>query len=114
MEQHTKPESCGLCDKGWMPDGDPASRVCGLLGLDAIVEADRLNPECPLIEKPREQPTKAAMQTEIAQLRADKAELLEALRRAREDIVDPNRGPSGSVPALLRIDTALTKARKES
>lgn len=40
-------------------------------------------------------------------------ELLAALRQARADILDPNRGPHGTGPAIAKIDAAIAKAEAE-
>jgi len=38
------------------------------------------------------------------------SQLLEALREARRDILDPNRGISATGPAISKIDAAIKKA----
>ena len=51
-----------------------------------------------------------AFQT-IERLERENAGLLEALGKAKLEITDPNRGPSGSKPTLTTIDAAIARAR---
>lgn len=50
---------------------------------------------------------------EYETLEQTSADLLEALRRARAELVDPNRGPSGPKPTIAAIDEAIRKAEEK-
>lgn len=41
-------------------------------------------------------------------------ELLEALKRARDELLDPNRGPSGPLPTLRVVNRAIEKAKDKA
>jgi len=56
---------------------------------------------------------KAVLLERLAAERALVAELAAALREARADLVDLNRGPSGNGPAIAKIDATLAKAPQE-
>ncbi len=80
LGEDAPPKSCGNCPNAWIPHADPSTRICGLIGDSSIIESDRLNPDCPLINKSGKSPTKADLVDEIAQLRQDKAELVVAAK----------------------------------
>ena len=84
------PESCGDCHDGFHPQIgtvaiDPNAIICNLIGDDAISDADRLNPDCPRIEKPQKQPAKAEIVSELAAVKKINAALLETLEKTAAD-----------------------------
>ncbi len=110
------PESCGDCHDGFHPQIgtvaiDPNAIICNLIGDDAISDADRLNPDCPRIEKPQKQPAKAEIVSELAAVKKINADLLEALEYVVDEIKRDPENDLFSGPDLTYFQTATGKAR---
>ena len=106
------PKSCGLCNDGYYPrvgttKYDFDSVICSLIGDDAICVADRLNPDCPKIERPKKQPTKAEIALELVVAKKINADLLAALEELLEIVLA--RSPEGFL-SVYRLTTDKAKA----